>query len=428
MIPTTAFPFRRIFWLTVIAALSSGISTAVGDVFVLQNGGVVRGRWINRQQRPLTEYVIAADFGGRFTIAADQVSRTVAQSPAELKYEQIAAAHSASVVDQWKLAEWCRTNKLDDHRKIHLRQILAVEPDHVGARHALGYSQVRGQWTLREEFQEAQGYEFFEGRWRLPQEIALLEKRGQMEKAEKDWQAKLRKWREMLVTDKAAQAHQQVSAIRDPLAVRALRNLFEEERLRQVKMLYIDVLAQIGNPAAANVLLDASLQDADPEIFHACLNRLVKLNPPGAVKRYVDALKDDNNVRVNRAAFALGKLQDASVLSPLIDALVTTHYTVLPGGSSDQYTSGFGGVSPPGFTDVPGSLSPSGNGAPFGGTHFAAGDQTKVIPSTVANQEVLTALIKLSDGANFGFDQKAWRYWLANENRRSAPSRITRRQ
>ena len=49
-------------------------------------------------------------------------------------------------------------------------------------------------------------------------------------------------------------------------------------------------------------------------------------------------LKDENNVRLNRAAYALGRLGDKTVRSRLIDVLVTTHYIVLP-SKSDAYTA-----------------------------------------------------------------------------------------
>jgi hypothetical protein len=45
----------------------------------------------------------------------------------------------------------------------------------------------------------------------------------------------------------------------------------------------------------------------------------------------------------------------------------------------------------------------------------------------VTNQEVLQALIRLSGGVNYGFDQRAWKFWLANENRKVAPQVNARR-
>ena len=176
-------------------------------------------------------------------------------------------------------------------------------------------------------------------------------------------------------------------------------------------LLYVDALERIGTPPAIDALVDGTLQDPDEEIFHACLEKILRLRPPNVEKRYVAALRDEINLRVNRAAYALGQLRETSVLSPLIGALVTTHTIVIP-KASDAYTATFA------RTD---------GGSPLGGTGFSAGGEPLVISQTVNNQEVLTALIRLSGGVNYGFDKQAWQYWLDNENQRSTPAVNARR-
>ena len=99
---------------------------------------------------------------------------------------------------------------------------------------------------------------------------------------------------------------------------------------------------------------------------------------------------------------------------------MTTHHIVIP-KQSNAYTSTFTNPGTPAVS-MPGSAS-----SPLSGTSFSAGGETKVIPVTVTNQDVLQALIALSDGANFGFDERAWRYWLANENTRAVPQIDPRR-
>jgi hypothetical protein len=257
------------------------------------------------------------------------------------------------------------------------------------------------------------------GRWRLAQEIDLMEEQLAADRTKKNWLVQLRRWRDMLGTEDARSGYRDISAVRDPRAVGAFAELLKEERHRQVKMLYIDVLAEIGGPQAIDALFDATLQDGDEEVFYAGVDRIVRLEPPHLAPRYVEALKDENNVRVNRAAYALGRLEDKSAISPLIDALVTTHYTIVKRGS-DNYTTGF--VNP--VLSGPQAASPS---SPFGATSLSAGNKTKVIPHVVKNQRVLDALISLSGGANFGFDKRAWRYWLANENRKAVPQLDWRR-
>ena len=411
------FP-RSIIRLLVAAVVTQVAVSAPADVFVLRSGGQVRGRWLNRDERPLRHYAIATEQGGSLLLDVSQVRQTITQPDACEEYEQLRPKAPDTVEGQWKLAEWCREHNLTKPRQVHLRRILELDPDHLGARRGLGYSQIGGRWVTRESLQEERGFEFHDGRWRYPQEIELSERRRGAERAEKEWLLRLRRCRGLLETDKAQQACQEIAAIRDPQAVRPLSLLLSEESLRDVKSLYIDVLAEIHSPDAIQALVNTTLQDPDEEVFHACLDKLVKLRPPHVTRQYVTYLKDPNNVRLNRAAYALGRLEDQTMISPLIDALVTTHYIVMP-AKSDAYTATFG----PSGGASPGAAPAS----PPGGTGFSAGDDRKVIPRTVSNQEVLQALIRLSGGANFGFDKKAWQFWLAHENRIAAPQVKSRR-
>ncbi len=383
---------------------------AAADVFLLRQGGRLHGTWLNRQEPQPRQYTIRTEEGGLLKLDATEVRLALTQDPAVAEYERRLEQCPDTVDRHWQLAEWCREQDLKEQRETHLQRILNLDPDHARARHALGYSQIGGRWVTREGIQRRRGYEFYAGRWRLPQEIELLEASQGTEQAEKRWLTQMVRWREMLNTGAADDAYHGFADIRDPLAVGGLTVLLKQEAYRQVKLLYIDALERIGSPPAIDALVDATLQDADEEIFHDCLDKIVRLRPPHVEKRYVQALKDENNVRLNRAAYALGRLQEKSVLSPLINALVTTHYIVLP-KMFDAYTATFA------KNDGGGAAG----GSPFGGTGFSAGGETRVIPRTVNNQEVLTALIRLSGGVNFGFDKQAWRYWLDNQNRQSAP-------
>ena len=51
---------------------------------------------------------------------------------------------------------------------------------------------------------------------------------------------------------------------------------------------------------------------------------------------------------------------------------------------------------------------------------MGTGAQASIVE--VPNQRVLDALVQLSGGASFGFDQRAWHAWLAAENRSQAPT------
>jgi hypothetical protein len=386
------------------------------DVFLLHNGGRIQGTWVNRQAESPLPYEILTAEGGKLVLEASQVRQAVIQDAPVEQFNQLLRECPDTVDARWQLAEWCRRHRMSPQRDVILKLILELEPDHAGARHGLGYSQVRGQWVTQRDIQRRRGYRQYDGRWRLAQEVALLEKSKAVEQAEKRWLGQLRTWREMLATEEARQAYRNIAAVRDPHCVTALAVLLKEEPFRQIKLLYIEVLAEIGTPAAVESLFEASLRDPDIEIFHASLDEIVRLEPPHVSRQYVEILKDEDNLCVNRAAHALGRLDDRSVLSPLIDALTTTHYVVIP-KQTDRYTNTFAS---------PGVGMPAG-ASPPGGTSFSAGDETKVLTQRLNNQEVLEALIKLSGGVNFGFDRQAWRFWLAAENKSAAPGGDLRR-
>jgi len=390
-------------------ATACGEPVAAADVFVLRQGGRLRGTWLNPKEPQPKQYAIRTEEGAVLKLDAAQVRLALVQDPTAAQYERRLEQCPDSIDGHWQLAEWCREQDLKEQRETHLQRILDLDPDHVRARHALGYSQIRGQWVTREGIQQRRGYRLYAGRWRLPQEIELLEASQAAEQAEKRWLAQMARWREMLNTTAATEAYRGFAGIRDPQAVHGLKVLLQQEAYRLVKLLYIDALERIGTPPAIDALVGATLQDPDEEIFHDCLDRIVRLQPPHVEKQYVKALRDENNVRLNRAAYALGRLEDKSVLSPLINALVTTH-TIVVSKSSDAYTLTFSNTN-----------GGAAGGSPLGGTGFSAGGDAQVIARTVNNQEVLTALIRLSGGVNFGFDKRAWRYWLDNQNRQPAP-------
>jgi hypothetical protein len=385
------------------------------DVFVLTHGGRITGEWVNPQKSAADDYQIETPEGIQLRLPSSDVQRIIAADPRREAYRQRASTCADSVAEHWQIAEWCRQRQLDRERADHLARILESEPDHAGARYGLGYSQVRGQWVMQDEIQQRRGYQRHAGRWRTEQEIQLLRIAQTRTTAERNWLTQLRRWRRTLGTPDGREAYRQIAAVRDPAAVPGLAELLQEEMFRQAKWLYIETLAAIGNADAIDVLYQVSLKDPDEEIFHACLDALVKRNPPGLAVCYVKVLQENDNVRLNRAAHALGRLEDRSVLSPLIDALVTTHTIVLPERPRGYHATFRNPISTGGIP------APFPGHAPTGNSGLSAGSEATTIPWTVSNQEVLQALIQLSHGANFGFDQTAWRFWLASETRRNTP-------
>ncbi len=361
---------------------------ACADVFVLNSGGSIEGEWLNRDEQPLTRYELRQG-GVKLVLPLSQVKEAIRQSPVEQEYVRRAPGVGDTVEGQWELAEWCRKSGLTKQREAHLRRIVELNPNHQQARFALGYQFLKGEWITRSDARRQEGYEFYRGKWRTPQEIELLETRGRTELAEKEWLAKLRRWRKDLDDrERSKLAQESLAAISDPIAVRPLGECFVRERVRGVKSLYADILARIKTDEAIKILADRALGDMDEEVFYDCLGKLAQVKPPHVSDLFVAALKDKDNRRVNRAGTALARLQDKTAISPLIDALVTTHSQVIDTG--EYTTAGFGG----------------------GTTALAKGNGLELKIYHVHNQPVLDALSKLT-GADFGFDKGAWRSWHA---------------
>jgi PBS lyase HEAT-like repeat-containing protein len=371
---------------------------AAADTFILEHGGQIEGQWLNREEQPLTKYEVRTG-GVTLTLPLGQVKEAIHQTPAELDYARRAPQTPDTVESQWELAEWCRKSSLARQREVHLRRVIELNPNHQQARFALGYQFHKGQWTTQANSRRQEGYELYRGKWRTPQEIEILESRSRNELAEKEWLARLKRWRrELDDRDKSRLAYDSLTAIKDPIAVGPIGEVFRRERARNVKAIYADVLAAIRTTEALKILVEQALGDPDEEVFYYCLGKLSQLTPPHIADPFIAALKDNNNVKVNRASIALGKLGDKSAISPLIDALVTTHTQVIDNG---EYTTT--------------TFSSSGAAA-------AKGDGLELKVFHIQNQPALDALSKLT-GADFGFDQRAWRYWHAQEKIASEASK-----
>lgn len=387
------------------------------DTLVLESGGTLQGEWLNRDEQPLTHYRVRTTAGVVVSLQLSQVRNTALQRPALGEYERLCPTFADTAAEQWKLAEWCKLQQLTAERNLHLGRVLELDNQHAGARRALGYVLIDNQWVRHAELKRQDGYELYKGRWRTIQEIELLESTAKRELAEKEWLGKIRRWRRDLESPKVREATQYLTEIDDPDAVKPLLTVLKDEKHRQVKMLLVDIIANLQSSAAVQGLVSTSLSDPDEEIFHYCLDKIVKLDPPHVADPYIKALRETSNVTINRAGIALGRIGDRSAIAPLIAALVTTHaQTVGPTGrgAGDSYSQSF---------------SSSSNGT--GGTSFRANEGPKTIIYRVQNQHVLDGLSLLT-GVNFGYDARAWQAWHAQEKetraRQSASGEALRRE
>jgi hypothetical protein len=329
------------------------------------------------------------------TIPRAQVARVDSTSAAEAEYAELARGAADTVEAHWKLAEWCRERKLREPAQRHLTRILELEPDHAQARAILGFRKKDGQWMTREEVMAKRGMVMYEGRYVTRQHVELLERQKEAKGTHADWANKLEQLRRWLTgrrQDRSAQALAEIQSIEDPAAAEAVVAMLKREDEPDLKRLWMEVASRMDHRAAIDMLVKLSLLDVDPEIRHQSLEYLIQTGRRGLVTPYVRALKDRDNEIVNRAGAALGQIGDASAAGALVNALITKHQFQVADGNSNQHSYTF---------------------SPQSGVMSFGGGGPKHVTQSLRNPDVLAALIRLSGGVSFDYDQTQWRRWLA---------------
>lgn len=244
--------------------------------------------------------------------------------------------------------------------------------------------------TSQEEFMAFRGLVRHDGRWRTPQEVWLLEERTKADAAQREWAAELERLRrDSDDPTRSSVAIESIREIDDPRAVPALTLAVANDPQFRSRNWYLEALARIGSPDAVASLVAIGLDHPDTETRIAAVEQLAVDRPPMATVGFLVALGGPDNARINRAAEALGRFGDLSVVLPLVGVLETEHVVVDPGnggGLSATFTPGQGGLSA--------------GGGPT---------QRRV---RVRNEAVLEALVRLT-GMNFEWQADAWRAWVA---------------
>lgn len=383
-----------------ILAAVAGLRGASADLYELKDGGQIVGETV---ERPEAEgYVVRTPAGAEVTITRDQVRRIVPQDDVHAEYERRSRTAPDTADAHRELAAWCREQKLIEESDHHLERVVDLDPTDEAARTSLGYLRVGGRWLTREEIMTARGLKLYEGKFRTPQDIAIRQRDERADDAEVDWFSKIRTWRGWLAKARPGQfeeAQAQIAAIADPQAAPALARLLDGEEDEQIFDLLLAALGRLDHPAAVQTLVAYSLDSNVAEVRLQCLDYLVRSARPVSILPYVKALKSKDNLIVNRAGEALGKIGDPAAVSPLIDALVTRHKYIVQGNQPGAINAGF---------------NPNGGG---GGLQMG-GNGPKVVQRDRENLKVQRALVKLAGAQDLGFDEKAWRAWYVDRQMR----------
>jgi hypothetical protein len=162
-------PVRTLLTLTAVAMAS--LTAVAQDVVHLKNGERIVGE--------TTDGMLAVKVetsAGEVRIPWSRIDRIDRRGHVERVYaERKAGIAKDDAAGHYLLALWCRRHGLADEMQAELEAVLAVEPDHKGARTALGHEKVDEKWVAGNSILTAKGLVKRGDRWVLAEEAVYEE-------------------------------------------------------------------------------------------------------------------------------------------------------------------------------------------------------------------------------------------------------------
>ena len=370
----------------------------LADTFQLSSGSSLSGKLLNPDQEPRVNYQIKTAFG-KVTLDAKQVTQVVTKPLVLQQYEESVASLPDTAEAHLDIAKKCKAVNLFEQHDFHLHQVLRLDPDNTYVRQQLGYVKIGNEWRQEDALMRQQGYLRHSGRWRTPQEVAVIESTEQIEREEIEWRTKIIRWESALLKNRptAPDALKNLREINDYRATTALAERLNERQLpREMKLMYLGILAEIGGNVPVQAMLKCVTEESDDVMIERCLDQLREWKSRTAMHFFIRMLQSNDNNSVNSAANALGSLEMKEAMLPLIEALVTNHKIQVGGGNN--VNANF-----------------SGNQPGLGGLQF--GGKPKIIERNIQNRAALSALLAIvPEGVNYGLHEEQWMNWYIRMN------------
>ncbi len=374
----------------------------------IHKGGGIAGVVENPDADSSGYYEIAPSLGGKISVAVSEVKQTTTLRPEQISYRKFAPLEKDDVASQLKIARWASTQKLSAIADAHYQRVCELDPENEEARKALQHVKINGVWVSNKERMEQNGLERVNGRSVSKQEAELIRQQDADKEAARYWKKEIQ-FLYQGACNGNQRAREAFRSIRSPQALPPLVKTFENERKNpEGRILLTQAIAAIGSPAALGELGKIALNDPDMDVRVAAVEGICrkKIAAPDAVEYFRRRLRVSSDVAaINRAAYALGRLQSPAAIPDLINALVTTSKTQVVVGSDQT------GMS----VDNTGKIS---GFSPGGGAHV------KTISQLSENETVHEALVAIvaanfSTPVDFGYNVDAWIRWSREKDQLS---------
>ena len=179
-----------------------------------------------------------------------------------------------------------------------------------------------------------------------------------------------------------------------------------------MRLLYVEALGRLQGAAGMDALVTASLYDPDEEIRLSSLEQVVEHHYKPAVAKYVQALKNKDNAIVNRAAACLAQMKD-----PALDRTADRR-----AGDRAHLRDSKGAARP----DLGHLRHAARAAAAADSPSAAAASKSSSRKSRIAT--CCQALVALTGGTSFNFDESAWKKWYAAQKQTQLARRAPRRR
>jgi hypothetical protein len=312
-------------------------------------------------------------------------------------------------------------NNLRDESQTHLERVVEIDSNHAEARKLLDHVLHKGQWMPREEMMRQLGYVKFKNRYITMEEMALIDNSAAEAEAEREWTDRIKRWRAGLGSpdpQKIAASLASLKDISDPKAITGLVRSFRNHSQKDARLLMVEILKRIGGQKIVEPLAEQALFDVDVDVRDQALATIPEMYYPQAAHIFAYRLRHKDNTVVRHAGVGLKHVGDDEVLGDLINALLTTHTVTVQVPVKKPSVSLGGGAQPvlPPEVEARYLAGQYPHGVIVGGQSDIVWKPVKV-QRTARNVEVLDALQHLT-GENFGYDERAWRLWLASYKNR----------
>jgi hypothetical protein len=146
--------------------------SAMADEVHLKDGRVLSGRVFEEKDR----YTVV-DRDWKHAVKKSEVSEVVKKRSFMDDFEERLAKLPADDAEAiFEFGRWLEESEWASRARLAYEEVLDLDPDHRGARRALGYALYEGTWVSPDELNRRKGLVEFEGRWYTKHDLEELKK------------------------------------------------------------------------------------------------------------------------------------------------------------------------------------------------------------------------------------------------------------